>query len=100
VTSAVVRALVAGLDGTEESSHHGHPDFRVGGRIFASLNEDETRVHLRLTREEAELLAAGGPGRWTAGWRQGRFAWAGAVLAEADAGQVAELLEAAWELRR
>ena len=100
MTPSEVRALVAGLGDAEESSHQGHPDFRVGGRIFASLNEDETRVHMRLTREEAELLAADDPGRWTAGWRQGRFAWAGTPLAGADARQVAELLEAAWELRR
>ena len=31
------RRLALGLDGAEKSSHMGSPDFRVGGRIFATL---------------------------------------------------------------
>lgn len=31
------RRIALSLDGAEESSHMGHPDFRVGGRIFATL---------------------------------------------------------------
>jgi YjbR len=31
------RRLALSLPGTEESSHMGSPDFRVGGRIFATL---------------------------------------------------------------
>lgn len=37
VTPAGFRRLALGLEGTVEQAHHGHPDFRVGGRIFASL---------------------------------------------------------------
>lgn len=31
------RRIALGLEGVVESAHHGHPDFRVGGRIFATL---------------------------------------------------------------
>lgn len=31
------RRIALSLEGTEESSHMGQPDFRVGGRIFATL---------------------------------------------------------------
>jgi hypothetical protein len=31
------RRIALSLDGSEESSHMGKPDFRVGGRIFATL---------------------------------------------------------------
>ena len=31
------RRIALGLSGAVESAHHGHPDFRVGGRIFATL---------------------------------------------------------------
>jgi len=31
------RELALGFDDTEESAHMGAPDFRVGGRIFATL---------------------------------------------------------------
>jgi hypothetical protein len=31
------RRIALGLEGASERAHHGHPDFRVGGRIFATL---------------------------------------------------------------
>ena len=31
------RRIALTLEGAEESSHMGNPDFRVGGRIFATL---------------------------------------------------------------
>ena len=31
------RRIALGLEGASEKAHHGHPDFRVGGRIFATL---------------------------------------------------------------
>ena len=35
---ALFRAIACGLPGAVESSHMGHPDFRVHGRIFATLS--------------------------------------------------------------
>jgi hypothetical protein len=37
VTPAGFRRLALGLRDAIEQAHHGHPDFRVGGRIFATL---------------------------------------------------------------
>jgi hypothetical protein len=37
------RRIALGLDGAIESAHHGHPDFRVGGRIFATLAYPDRR---------------------------------------------------------
>lgn len=50
VSPARVRELVAKLPGAEESAHHGHPDFRVQKRIFATLSEAEDRAALRLAQ--------------------------------------------------
>jgi hypothetical protein len=36
------RSLALGFPGTVESAHMNHPDFRAGGRIFATLGPDET----------------------------------------------------------
>jgi hypothetical protein len=35
------RRIALNLEGAEESSHMGSPDFRVGGRIFATLASEE-----------------------------------------------------------
>ena len=37
VTPARFRRIALGLKDVVELAHHGHPDFRVGGRIFATL---------------------------------------------------------------
>jgi hypothetical protein len=37
MTPAGFRRIATALTGAIESAHHGHPDFRVGGRIFATL---------------------------------------------------------------
>jgi hypothetical protein len=37
VTAASFRKLALGFPGVVEQAHMGHPDFRVGGRIFATL---------------------------------------------------------------
>jgi len=36
----------------EESSHMGHPDFRVKGKIFATLGPDEDWGMVKLTSEQ------------------------------------------------
>jgi len=47
------RRIALSLDGAEESSHMGKPDFRVGGRIFATLaSEDQGYGNLMLTQEQ------------------------------------------------
>jgi hypothetical protein len=37
MTAQGFRRIALGLDGAVENAHHGHPDFRVAGRIFATL---------------------------------------------------------------
>jgi hypothetical protein len=37
MTPAGFRRIALGLRDAVEQAHHGHPDFRVGGRIFATL---------------------------------------------------------------
>jgi len=43
MTPAGFRRIALGLTDVVESAHHGHPDFRVGGRIFASLGAPDNK---------------------------------------------------------
>jgi hypothetical protein len=71
-----VRALALLLPEAIEGAHQGHPDFRVGGRIFATLWTEEDRVVVKLTPElQAEMVEtwpdgfAPVPGAWgSRGW--------------------------------
>src|SRR5436853_4285965 len=52
MTAADFRRIALSLEGAEESSHMGSPDFRVGGRIFATLaSQREGYGNLVLTPE-------------------------------------------------
>ena len=48
------RRIVLGLREAVESAHMGHPDFRVNGRIFATLNDDQTRGMVVLTPDQQQ----------------------------------------------
>ena len=50
------RRLALAFEGTEERSHMNHPDFRVGGRIFATLGSpDAEHGMVQLLPEQQEL---------------------------------------------
>ena len=94
-----IRQLVAQLPEAEEGKHHGHPDFRVRKKIFATLSEDESRVALRLPQIEARALASGAPDVYRLVSDREPYAWVSLLLANANADELADLLEEAWRGR-
>jgi predicted DNA-binding protein (MmcQ/YjbR family) len=99
VNAADVRRLVAQLAGTEEGAHHGHPDFRVKKKIFATLSESEDRAALRLTQLEARELARARPHAMRLVSDREPISWISVLLEEMAEEEFGDLLEEAWELR-
>jgi hypothetical protein len=53
MTANQFRKIVLSLPDTEERSHMSHPDFRVAGKIFATLGcPDKTRAMVKLSPED------------------------------------------------
>lgn len=53
MTAEVFRKLSLSLPDAEESAHGNHPDFRAGGRVFASLGyPDDAHGMVKLTPEQ------------------------------------------------
>ena len=94
------RIALSFLD-TEESSHMGAADFRVGGRIFATLaSEKQGYGNLMLTTEQQALFLADAPEVFLAipgGW--GRMGMTHIVLEAADEATLTDALRTAWKLR-
>ena len=69
------RRLALSLDGAEESSHMGAADFRVGGRIFATLaSVAQGYGNLMLTPEQQAAFVAEAPEVYlpvAGGWGRG-----------------------------
>ena len=99
VTAAAFRRIVLGFDGAVEASHMNHPDFRAAnGRIFATLNEDETRGMASLTPEQqAELMKRAPQTFLPASGAWGRGGSTMIDLKNADAEIVGEAVTLAWQ---
>lgn len=62
MTPAQFRKLALALPGAEERGHQGHPDFRVGGKIFATLGyPDDGWAMVKLPPDEQHVLLAAKP---------------------------------------
>ncbi|MCB9844471.1 MAG: MmcQ/YjbR family DNA-binding protein [Phycisphaeraceae bacterium] len=63
MTEESYRRLLLSMPGAQEREHMGHPDFRVGGRIFATIFEREDRSWgmLKLTPEQQERACDDSP---------------------------------------
>ena len=95
------RRIALSLQGAEESSHMGAPDFRVGGRIFATLaSQAQGYGNLILTPEQQAAFVEELPEVFVpiaGGW--GRMGATHIRLAAASEDVLAGALHTAWKLR-
>src|SRR5579862_5030766 len=95
------RRIALSLDGAEESSHMGAPDFRVGGRIFATLaSQKQGYGNLMLAPEQQAEFVKELPKVFlpiAGGW--GRMGATHIRLAAANEDLLSGALHAAWKLR-
>ena len=61
MTEEQFRTLALSLPETSEVSHMCHPDFRVGGKIFATLWPEPGWAMVRLTPEQQEAFVQSEP---------------------------------------
>jgi hypothetical protein len=101
MTASDFRRIALSLPGAEEGSHMGSADFRVGGRIFATLAAIRQGYgNLMLTPELQAEFVSEQPGLFipiTGGW--GRNGATHIRLAAANEDILAGALRAAWKLR-
>ena len=95
------RRIALSFEGAEESSHMGSPDFRVGGRIFATLaSQEQGYGNLMLTLEQQQAFVEELPDVFlpiAGGW--GRMGMTHIRLVEAGEEVLEGALRAAWKLR-
>lgn len=101
MTAEDFRRIALNFEGAEESSHMGSPDFRVGGRIFATLaSERQGYGNLKLTPDQQAVFVEELPEVFVpiaGGW--GRMGMTHVRLAAVDEEVLRGALRAAWELR-
>jgi hypothetical protein len=97
MTAQEFRELALSLPEAAEDAHMGHPDFRVRGKIFATLGPDEAWGMAKLTPDQQALFVRSEPdvfqpvnGAW------GRRGCTYVRLEEATEPSVRHALVAAW----
>jgi YjbR len=98
MTADQFRKLVLRFDSAEEHAHHGHPDFRANGRIFATLGyPNDTRAMVKLTPEQQAEFVHDYPEVFTPA--SGKWGLQGATSIHLPKGHKTELsraVEGAW----
>ena len=98
MTPAQFRRSALAMPGAVEGAHQGHPDFRVAGRVFASLFPDGLRGMVKVTPAEQRDLLRQHEGVFTAA--NGAWGRAGCTivnLAAATPDSLDPALALAWQ---
>ena len=96
LTTADARRMALSLPEAVEQDHHGRPSFRVAGKIFATLWDEE---HMNVMVDEPGILTAvqAHPRVCAEVWWGRRLAAVRVNLRAADERLLADLLADAWE---
>lgn len=92
-----LRAFVLTLDGAQEASHQGNPDFRFDNRIVVNLNEAARSITIKLPLDDQAALvqrddqAFSLPGGWA------KHGWTTISLDLVDDEEIRELIVQAWD---
>ncbi len=97
MTADEFREIALSFPETEERSHMNHPDFRVGGKIFATLGPDLDWGMVKLTPTQQQEFLRSEPSSFKPA--AGKWGDGGATiitLAAADEDAVRRALSLAW----
>jgi hypothetical protein len=99
MTPAAFAKLALSLDGAVEGAHGGHADFRVGGKVFATVGyPDNDWGMVKLPPEQQQMLVAAEPAMFVA--VKGTWGLRGATsvrLTAVDARTMRSALTMAWQ---
>ena len=97
LTANAFRGIALGMEGAIESSHMGHPDFRVNNRIFATLHQNDQFGMVKLTPEEQAVFVRSHPSIFEP--ESGAWGLQGCTRVQLDAADedvVGEAMTLAW----
>lgn len=98
MTANQFRRIALGLKDAVEGTHMGPPDFRVGGRIFATLHADDLHGMVKVPPELQEQLVRDFPAAFVP--ENGAWGRAGCTrvrLRDADEDALGEAMTLAWQ---
>ena len=98
MTATDFRRIALGMEGAVEGAHMSHPDFRVNGKIFATIHADNRQGMVKLTPEQQERFIREQPAMFhPAAGAWGRQGCTMVTFAVAKDEVVGEAMTLAWQ---
>lgn len=98
MTARDFRRLALGMEGAAEASHMNHPDFRVNGKIFATIHQDNVQGMVKLTPEQQDHFIRAHPAMFhPAAGAWGRQGSTMVTFANAQQDVLGEAMTLAWQ---
>ncbi|CAM5572459.1 MmcQ/YjbR family DNA-binding protein OS=Streptomyces glaucescens OX=1907 GN=SGLAU_28460 PE=4 SV=1 [Streptomyces glaucescens] len=92
-----VRRIALSLPDTTEKIAWSMPTFRVAGKMFATLPEEETSMAVRCPKVERDELVLAEPGKFWIAEHEAQFAWVRVRLAALeDEAELRDILADSW----
>ncbi|MFI7336429.1 MmcQ/YjbR family DNA-binding protein [Streptomyces sp. NPDC050085] len=92
-----VRTIALSLPDTTEKIAWSMPTFRVAGKMFATLPEEETSIAVRCPKEERDELVLAEPKKFWIADHEASFAWVRVRLAALDdTDELRDILTDSW----
>jgi hypothetical protein len=92
-----VRRIALSLPDCTEKIAWSMPTFRVAGKMFATLPEDESSMAVRCPKEERDELVLAEPGKFWVADHEAQFAWVRVRLAVLeDENELHDILADSW----
>ena len=92
------RTLAEGLPGVEEGTSYGTPSWKVRGKFFARLRDDDTVLVAKVEKGEKQLLMEAEPDVFFETPHYNGYGYVLVRLANIDDDELAEVVEDAWRL--
>ncbi|MEV0122681.1 MmcQ/YjbR family DNA-binding protein [Streptomyces sp. NPDC050703] len=96
VTSDDVRRVALALPDTVEKTAWSMPTFRVSGKMFVTVPDDETSIAVRCPKVERDELVLAEPEKFWVAAHEAGSAWVRVRLAELDEEELTDILADSW----
>jgi hypothetical protein len=97
LSSKDFRRIALGMKDAAEGAHMGHPDFRTGGRIFATIHPDHASGMVNLTPNQQEKFVREHPAFTPENGAWGRQGCTRVLIDAVDEDTLGEAMTLAWQ---
>jgi hypothetical protein len=95
LTVSNARQIILSTPGEEQHQHHGHPDFRVNNKIFATLWPIERRAVVKIAPADQKVLLKSSPKVFsTNAWS--KHGWTNVHLQHINSTLFRQLVQDSW----